>query len=528
MSSAPDDPSERSDEHAKLPGVPDRRDRDDSPEPGVTAPADAAPAGELRGSASEPAVEPDDLTGRTIGGRYTIDGVLGTGASGRTFRARRATDGQQVALKLLHGRLRSDETFKRRLHRDVEAAKKLEHLHIARTFEQGVDEQYGPFICRELIDGEDLVSALQRPALTPRRLCELLIQVLSALSEAQRHGVLHRNLKPQNVFVTRDLSPARGATADFDPAAQATAAVTPAAPVPPEDARAAPERLFCKVCDFGNPQRARLGAEYMAPEQADGQAVDGQVDIYSVGVLLYELLTGEVPFRGATPADTLALMRTERLVAPRERRPDRPPPRELEAVCLKALALDPLQRHRSPREMSQALRAVVSLLGLRADVPLGSASFGEGGGVVADTASGDRMTMPGEQMRSHTKFWVGSALLTGVCVAVLLNPVTEQDPSSPQATSALDSAQENGRTALGEGARKLSEGDAKGSIVDLRNARRALGDTPEVLRALGEALIIDGEHEEGSQLLTHYLELEPAAGDRAFVKSLLRRAAHTP
>jgi hypothetical protein len=263
----------------------------------------------------------------------------------------------------------------------------------------------------------------------------------------------------------------------------------------------------------------------MAPEQADGQAVDGQADVYSVGVLLYELLTGEVPFRGATPTDTLALARTESVRAPHERRPDRPLPRELEAVCLKALAKDPQQRHRSPREMSQALRAVVALLGLRADEPLGSASFAAGGGLIAETASGDRMTMPGEQMRSHTKFWVGAALLAGVCAAVLLNPVTEHTPSSPQATGALDSAQENGRLALAEGARKLSEGDAKGSIVALRNARRALGDTPEVLRALGEALIIDGEHEEGSQLLTHYLELEPAAGDRAFVKSLLRRAA---
>jgi serine/threonine-protein kinase len=469
-----------------------------------------------------------------VGGCYTIEALLGTGAIGRTFRARRTTDGQPVALKLLHDELRSDETFKRRLHRDVEAARKLEHLHIARIFEQGVDEQYGPFICRELIDGEDLRSALQRGPLTPRRLCELLIQVLSALSEAQRHGALHRNLKPQNVFVTRESSLARGAQASPDSAPQSgpselrSRAEEPrASPTPrsPTDPRTASDRQLCKVCDFGNPQRVRPGAEYMAPEQADGQAVDGQADIYSVGVMLYELLTGEVPFHGATPADTLALMRTEPVKAPSETRPDRPLPRELEAVCLKALARDPQQRHRSPREMSQALRAVVALLGLRADEPLGSASFAVGGGLIAETASGDRMTMPGEQMRSHTKFWVGAALLASVCAAVLLNPVTEHTPSSPQATGALDSAQQNGRLALAEGARKLGEGDTKGSIVALRNARRALGDTPEVLRALGEALIIDGEHEEGSQLLTHYLELEPAAGDRAFVKSLLRRAA---
>jgi len=512
MSSAPDDSSERSGEQAELPEVHDRHDRADTP--AADTPAADTPAAE-QGAAEQGAAEhaddapaapsaaawPSDGDALVGAGHYAIEGQLGTGAIGRSFRARRAADGQLVALKLLHEKLRADETFKRRLHRDVEAASKLEHLHIARTFEQGVDERFGPFICRELIDGEDLRSALQRTALTPRRVCALLIQVLSALSEAQRHGALHRNLKPQNVFVVRDFSAAlaRGETA------------------------ASTGRELCKVCDFGNPRRARPGAEYMAPEQADGQPVDGQADVYSVGVMLYEVLTGEVPFHGATPADTLALARTQPVEAPSAKRPDRPLPRELEAVCLKALAKDPQQRHRSPREMAQALRAVVSLLGLRAEEALGSASFGEAGGVVADTASGDRMTMPGEQMRSHTKFWLGAALLAGVCVAVLLNPVTEQAPSSPHVTAALGSARENGRLALDDGVRKLRDGDAKGSVVQLRNARRALGDTPEVLRALGEALILEGEHEEGSQLLAHYLELEPEAGDRAFVKSLLRR-----
>jgi serine/threonine protein kinase len=486
MSSAHDEGSERPDEAVQDADVHDRHGRADSPASSEDIPerVGAPPADQ----------EWPTCVRDPKGASYTLDGLLGAGAIGHCFRARRDADGQQVVLKLLHPKLRADETFKRRLHRDVDAASKLEHLHIARTFDQGVDESQGPFICREFIDGDDLVTALRHGALTPRRLCELLIQVLSALSEAQRHGVLHKNLKPHNVLVSRDAS----------------------------------GREFCKVCDFGNPQRARPGAEYMAPEQADGQAVDGQADVYSVGVMLYELLSGEVPFHGATPEDTLALMRTQPVEPPRERRPDHPLPRELEAVCMKALARDPRQRHRSPREMSQALRAVVSLLGLRADEPLGSTSFGEGGGVIAETASAGRMTMPGEQMRSHTKFWLGAALLAGVCVAVLLNPIVEPTPSSPQASRSLGSARENGELALADGARLMREGDAKGAVILLRNARRALGDTPEVLRALGEALVIHGEHEEGSQLLAHYLELEPGAPDRAFVESLQRRAAHPP
>lgn len=427
--------------------------------------------------------------GRRIGAHYTVEALHGEGSIGRTYRAKRDHDGRSVALKLPHHRLKADETFMRRLTRDVDASRQLEHLHVAQIYEQATDEVEGPFICREWIDGEDIVSAVRRAAATPRRLCELLIQVLSALSEAQRRGLLHGNLKPQNILVTHD----------------------------------AAGRELVKVCDFGNPQRARPGAEYMAPEHADGPRVDGQADVYASGVVLYELLTGEVPFRAATPAATLALQRSEPLVPPRLKRPDLPMPRELEAVCLKALAKDPRERHKSPREMSQALRAVISLLGTRADEPLGSAAFSEGG-VVADTASGDRVTMPGEQLRSRTKFWLGAALLAGVCVAVWLNPAHEQAPGSHSA-STLSAAKQNGAAALASGVDQLRQGETQTAVTQLRNARRALGDTPEVLRALGEALVIQGNHEEGSALLARYLQLEPEARDRNFVESLLRRAS---
>lgn len=498
MSAAQDDGPEPAGAAAPVVEARDRHDRvDDGTAVREAQPPPPAPGGAIALGDEVGSAEVSDPIGHTVAGRYTLEALLGTGAIGKSYRARRDADGQQVVLKLLHPKLRVDDTFKRRLHRDVEGASKLEHLHIARIFEQGIDEVHGPFICREFIDGDDLITALRHGALTPRRVCELLIQVLSALSEAQRHAVLHRNLKPQNVFVSRDAS-------------------------------TAPHREFCKVCDFGNPQRARPGAEYMAPEQADGQAADGQADVYSVGVILYEVLSGEVPFHGATPEDTLALSRSQPIEPPRERHPGHPLPRELETVCMKALVREPRQRHRSPREMSQALRAVVSLLGLRADDPLGSTSFGEGGGLVAESASTDRMTMPGEQMRSHTKFWLGAALLAGVCVAVLLNPIVESTPASPQAARALGGARENGQLALDDGVRLLRVGDAKAAIILLRNARRALGDSPEVLRALGEALVITGEHEEGSQLLAHYLELEPGTPDRAFVQSLLRRAGHSP
>jgi hypothetical protein len=175
--------------------------------------------------------------------------------------------------------------------------------------------------------------------------------------------------------------------------------------------------------------------------------------------------------------------------------------------------------------MSQALRAVVSLLGQRADEPLGSAVFGNAMAAGADSAGADRVTMPGEQLRSRTKFWLGAGLLAAVCAAVIMNPVSEPAPDPTLgAGSAARSTRMHGEAALQSGIGKLRSGDAAGAIAELRNARRALGDVPEVLRPLGEALILEGKRDEGSALLTRYLELGPKAEDVIYVRSLLRRA----
>ncbi|MET0284696.1 MAG: protein kinase [Polyangiales bacterium] len=431
-----------------------------------------------------------DPIGKQIAERYTIDGLIGSGSIGRSFLAH-DPDGGKVVVKLVQASLANDEAFVRRWARDLEAAAKLEHPHIARARAHGVDPVLGPYAIHDFVDGDDLISALASGARTPRRICELFMQLLGALSDAHRHGVLHQNLKPANARVIRD---ANG-------------------------------RETLKVCDFGNPQRARAGAEYMAPEQAGGQAIDGQADVYAVGVLLFEALTDDVPFRADTPRETLDMQRTEVIPTPHERRPDRPLPRELEAVCLKALAKQPRERHRSPREMSQALRAVVSLLGPRADDALGSAAFQDPAQAVQ--ASVERQTMPGEQLRSRHKFWLGAALLLLVCALVMLTDAEDPMSEPTRTESSLASAKENGERALQSGTTRLVAGDNEGALNDLRNARRALGDRGDVLRALGEALLVEGSaksREEGVAMLERYLELEPTADDRAFVQRLLRHA----
>jgi hypothetical protein len=439
-------------------------------------------------TAAIPAEAPrDSIVGRQVAERYALAGLIGTGSIGRSYLAH-DPDGGKVVVKVVQAGLANDEAFVRRFGRELDGATKLEHPHVARTLAHGVDPALGSYAVREFVDGDDLISALAAGARSPRRICELFMQLLGALSEAHRHGVLHQNLKPSNVRVIRD---ANG-------------------------------RETVKVCDFGNPQRARPGAEYMAPEQAVSQQVDGQADVYAVGVLLFEALTHDVPFRADTPRETLDMHRTEVIPTPHERRPDRPLPRELEAVCLKALAKQPRERHRSPREMSQALRAVVSLLGQRADEPLGSAVFAEPGQAVA---APERLTMPGEHLRSHHKFWLGAALLVLVGVAVLLTDADQPMTEPTRSEAAKASARENGERALQSGTTRLVAGDNEGALTELRNARRALGDRPDVLRSLGEALLMEGSaeaREEGVGVLKRYLELEPTADDRAFVQRLLR------
>jgi serine/threonine protein kinase len=436
----------------------------------------------------------DSIVGRQVAERYALAGLIGSGSIGRSYLAH-DPDGGKVVVKVVQASLANDEAFVRRFGRELDGAIQLEHPHVARTLAHGVDPSLGSYAVREFVDGDDLITALGAGARTPRRICELFMQLLGALSEAHRHGVLHQNLKPSNVRVVRD---ANG-------------------------------RETVKVCDFGNPQRARPGAEYLAPEQATAQQVDGQADVYAVGVLLFEALTDDVPFRADTPRETLDMHRTEVIPTPHERRPDRPLPRELEAVCLKALAKQPRERHRSPREMSQALRAVVSLLGQRADEPLGSTAFADPAQAVQATT--ERLTMPGEQLRSRHKFWLGAALLILVCVAVLFTD-TDQPMSEPtRSESSKASATENGERALQSGTTRLAGGDNEGALTELRNARRALGDRPDVLRSLGEALLVEGSteaREEGVGMLKRYLELEPTADDREFVQRLLRHAGEQP
>lgn len=467
---------------------------DDEPEANTSSARLATPP--------SPAPAPsEDLTGTRFADRYLVEQALGEGPIGRVYRAR--TDvGVAVAIKVLLPKHRGDANVVRRFLRAAEGARGFSHPHIVRTIDHG--EHSGvPFVCSELSGGVPLNHALADAPLTLRRALSPLCDVLSALSEAHRRGIVHRCLKPSNVLVEQR---ADGTLVthlcDFDFG-----------------------RLLKPVPGTGRTKHgASCGAaEYMAPEQALTTEIDGRADVYAVGVMMYELLTGEPPFRGARSDEILARHQNEAVVAPRSLRSDRTIPREVESICLRALAKQPGERYQSPREMNSALRAALELFGARADLPIEEPERALDAS--AHTVSKDRFTMPGEQLRSRQKVWIGAALLFAVCAVIWLSAPHETGERVSGAATATPAGEPAPRELpsdpLAKGRALLDSGQALAALKELEAARAALGESRELDRLLGEALIQVGQRERGRELLLRYLAQVPEAADRARVTELL-------
>src|SRR5918911_743650 len=274
----------------------------------------------------------DMADGTMVDARYKIVGRLGTGGMADVFLAEDQQLGRKLALKLLHARFAEDAGFVERFRREAQAAAGLQHPNVVGVYDRGTyDGTY--YIAMEYLPGRTLKQLIRQEApLDPVRAIDITIQSLKAARFAHRRGVIHRDLKPHNVIVD-----------DSDQA---------------------------KVTDFGI---ARAGAsdmtetgsimgtaQYLSPEQAQGHAVSASSDLYSVGVVLYELVTGRVPF-DAESAVTIALKHVSEAPKPlREVNPNVPP--ELEHVVLWALNKDPAHRPKTADELIVALHQVRELI----------------------------------------------------------------------------------------------------------------------------------------------------------------------
>ncbi len=308
-------------------------------------------------SAETPSAMKDRWIGKVVAEKFRIDGLIGEGAMGRVYRGEQLSLGKPVAIKLLHAHLGGEPRIAKRFHREARAASRLSHPNSLQIIDFGEASDGTLFIAMELLEGEDLQAIVDHDApLSPARIGDLVVQTLRALDEAHHAGIIHRDLKPENVVVLSERSGReRVKVCDFG-----------IAKITESDGRGTAITKDGYVC--GTP-------EYMAPEQARGEPIDPRVDIYSAGVMLYQLLTGKVPFAADSALGVITKHVMDEPVPPREVRPEWGIPRSLERIAMRALQKRPDDRFASAAEMADAIEAAVHELAPHASERLGEGVF---------------------------------------------------------------------------------------------------------------------------------------------------------
>jgi serine/threonine protein kinase/tetratricopeptide (TPR) repeat protein len=267
--------------------------------------------------------------GTTFAGRYEIIESLGTGGMGKVYRAYDNKVKEEIAIKLLKPEISQNEKIIERFSNEIRLSRKITHKNVCRMHDLNED-QGTQFITMEYVPGEDLKSFIKRVGhLPPQKAISIGKQVCEGLAEAHSLGVIHRDLKPQNIMVDKSGNPK---IMDFGIARLLKA-----------------EGITGEGAIIGTP-------EYMSPEQVEGKETDQRSDIYSLGVVLYEMLTGKVPFEGEGTFSIALKQRDETPPHPRELNPDLSP--ELSAIILKCMAKEKEKRYQSVQDLIQDLDAL--------------------------------------------------------------------------------------------------------------------------------------------------------------------------
>jgi len=270
----------------------------------------------------------DTLLNTLFDGRYRIVRKLGTGGMANVYLAEDEVLGRRVAIKILNDRHAGDDQFVERFRREAKNAASLSHPNIVSIYDRG-EAEGTYYIAMEHLDGRSLKELIVARGPAPVHVAiDYARQVLAAIRFAHRHGIVHRDIKPHNVLVDAE---GRLKVTDFGIARAGVSQMTEAGSI------------------IGT-------AQYLSPEQAKGAPVDQTSDLYSVGVVLYELLTGVVPFSGDTPVEIAMKHLSSAPEPPSAKRAEIP--RELDLVVLRALAKDPGDRYQSAEEMDADLARV--------------------------------------------------------------------------------------------------------------------------------------------------------------------------
>ena len=345
---------------------------------------------------------------RVLSGRYRVDEPIGRGGMASVYRGYDLTLGRDVAIKVLDRELAGDNAFRTRFRLEAQAASRMAHPTIVRVYDAGEDSETAPdgtvravpFIVMELVRGrllKDIITAGPVPVEDAVRYVD---GILEALEYSHRAGVVHRDIKPGNVMVTHagqvkvmDFGIARAVSDGSATVAETTAILGTAA--------------------------------YFSPEQAKGEPVDARADLYSTGVVLYELLAGRPPFRGESPVAVAYQHVSEAPVPPSEIRDT--VPRSLDAVALRALAKDPFQRYQDAAAFREALDATIDgrSPSKRQVGALTSELYGPNPRQASETARSLRQLSTDTTMKRTQAgppvawIWAGVALLTVLLISVL-------------------------------------------------------------------------------------------------------------
>lgn len=361
---------------------------------------------------------------RVLSGRYRVDDLIGRGGMASVYRGYDQTLGRTVAIKVLKADLAGDAAFRTRFRLEAQAASRMAHPTIVRVFDAGEDvetsadgqERPVPYIVMELVHGRLLKDVIAAGPVPTDDALRYVDGILEALEYSHRAGVVHRDIKPGNVMITdsgrvkvMDFGIARAVSDSSSTVAETTAIVGTAA--------------------------------YFSPEQAKGESVDARADLYSTGVVLYELLTGRTPFRGETPVAVAYQHVSEAPIPPSEI--VETVPRALDAIVLRALAKDPFQRPQDAASFREALDETVDGKGptKRQMSALSNELYGPNPRQAAETARSLRQLSTDTTMRRTQPgppvawIWAGVTVLAVLLVAVLIW-VMQIQPSNDVPTSA--------------------------------------------------------------------------------------------
>jgi serine/threonine-protein kinase len=283
---------------------------------------------------------PDPLIGKQVdNGEFIVVDRIGSGGMGSVYKAEQPSMNRMVAIKVLHPRFVTRDDLVARFRREARAMSQLSHPNTARVYKYGALDDGSVYFVMDYLEGRNLAAEVRENGpMPPERALRLMVQVCGALEEAHRAGIVHRDLKPENIFLTL-----QGGTTDFPKVLDFGLAKMS------EKQMGNGSMMFTQQgMVFGTP-------EFMSPEQAQGEALDHRSDIYSLALILYELITGKLPFDAKTPLDIMKAHVREAPIPLSQRVSGKPFWPELEVVMNKALAKQPTDRYETAAQFGEAL-----------------------------------------------------------------------------------------------------------------------------------------------------------------------------